>query len=116
MSRRSLALAATVLILGGCASLRPDSAATPNHVWVSQVYSGGTQCGGEPYEPPDVADLLSSRGVAVLETAVEPMGVCAACSCAAYAGEHFALISRSGLAEARRLGFEEARPPGASRL
>jgi hypothetical protein len=119
MTLRSVALTSCVLsLLTGCASPQAIGGPPANEVWVSQVYSGGTQCDASapPYEPPDVAELLRTSGIVVIETVVEPMGVCAACGCPGYAGRHYALIERSGLAEAQRLGFEDDGPPDYSWL
>jgi hypothetical protein len=79
MKLRSFALTSCILsLLAGCALSRSDAPTglPANEVWVSQVYSGGRQCDeSAPYEPPDVAELLRSRGVMVIETVVEPMMV-----------------------------------------
>lgn len=84
----------------------------PDRAWVRIVYSGGQQCGPHvSYEPPAVAQVLGEADATVYETAVQPMAVCAACLCPAYAAAHFALIDRVDVPPAQALGFEESNAP-----
>jgi hypothetical protein len=76
--------------------------------WVYQTFSGGMQCGGADYTPPDIVRLLFNEGVLVYKTKIEHMPVCEACSCPSYAARHYALILKENLPAAGRAGFKQA--------
>lgn len=80
-------------------------------VWVGKMFSGGKQCGGQWYTPPDTKRLLNNAGIGVAETRVVLHPVCEACDCPTYAATHYALISESQLTQAESLGFRRATPP-----
>ena len=100
-------LLVVALLLGACSyPLATDQPRTEALVWVEQAFSGGRQC--EPddnFQPPDSAELLASAGVVVIETRTEPMMVCMACGCPAYAAKHRALIDAADQGKAAEVGF-----------
>lgn len=103
-----LALLFALLLLSACSyPLATDQPRTEALVWVEQAFSGGRQC--EPdasFQPPDSAELLAEAGVKVIETREEPMMVCMACGCPAYAAKHRALIDVADQSKAATAGFK----------
>jgi hypothetical protein len=84
----------------------PEMPPADQLVWVAQVFSGGLQCGGPSYTPPDTRKILHSTSVFVYKTDVEYLPICEACSCPVYAARHFALILRRDVKKAEKIGFE----------
>jgi hypothetical protein len=77
-----------------------------DQIWVAQFYSGGVQCDSSShYTPPDIKSILNRAGVYVADTAVEMYGTCDGCECPAYRAMHYALINKSDLGRAQRIGF-----------
>ncbi len=102
-----LALPFVLVLLSACSyPLASDQPRTEALVWVEQTFSGGRQCEpDERFQPPDSAQLLADAGVQVIETRKEPMMVCMACGCPAYAAKHRALIDLADQGKAAVAGF-----------
>lgn len=109
-----LLAALCLLVLLGLSACRPQPApdADAPVVWLAQTYSGGQQCAPrEPYSPPNVAELLARKGVEVVAAAAEPLSVCQACNCPAYAARHYVQVRAEDAATVEAMGFERAGPP-----
>ncbi|MCB1306777.1 MAG: hypothetical protein KDK30_01295 [Leptospiraceae bacterium] len=93
---------------------RPEQA-TQDRVWVTREFTGGQQCQGMPANAPSAEFLLSelrSRNVRIYRHVLEPMAVCSACNCPAYAVKMFVMIAAADLAKARSIGYQlQGEPP-----
>jgi hypothetical protein len=107
----TLLLVMGLLVLFGYPSVAAYEAVEPDLASVAKNFVGGRQC--EPasnYDPPDVKQLLGRAGIAIYETRIERLPVCAACSCPSYAATHYALIQRNDIDTARQMGFSPKQP------
>lgn len=102
----------SILLLGACSMpARSGETAPDGLVWVARTYSLGQQCTGEQVSAPSPAQALAEAGVRVRAEHIEPMMVCAACTCPAYAAVHYARIAAGDVAAAQAAGFEPSEAP-----
>lgn len=106
----TLLFCATLLVACSTTGRTPDPPGD-TAVWVAKRYSLGQQCTDETFSAPSPEQELASAGVRVLAEHIEPMMVCAACSCPAYAAVHYARIGAADLDRALGAGFERSEGP-----